>query len=171
MGAQHVCTGQRTAWFALRLSCSVASALTHCVLLPALEHHFYWAVFGYLLSASHCPAASHRPSRLQRSLLGILINLLPHEVSLCIPVHLIYCPLLQDLLLHTEGFHSLRCWLTVVSQQPPCCTNAHSFQKIVHENSLHLFLLFFNFIHLYFILFIFYIYSHLIITILAGVWG
>lgn len=105
--AQHVCIGQRT-WFSLRFSGSASRDFTHWALLPALEYRFYCTVLGYLLSNCCCPAASYQPSRLYQTLLEILINRLPHEMSLCFSLHLIYRPLHREILLKTVGFHSLR---------------------------------------------------------------
>lgn len=69
---------------------------------------FYCTVLGYLLSKHCCPAASHDPSRLYQTLLEILINRLPREVSVCFSLYLLYFPLPREILLKTVGFHSLR---------------------------------------------------------------
>lgn len=94
--------------FSVRFSGWAGRVFTHWALLPALKYRFCCAVPGYLLSNHCCPAASHHPSRLYQTLLEILINRPPHEMSLYFSLYLMYFPLPQDFLLKTVGFHSLR---------------------------------------------------------------
>lgn len=167
--------------FSLRFSGSAGRAFTLYALLPALEYCFYCTVLGYLLSNHCCPAASHHPSRLYQtllenpdqpsftwsvSLLLIALNISPFTSKYFAEDSRVSFFEADQLWFLNNPRAALRsgctCTHSFGQQYMRGCTYTHSFLRAtVHEGPLHLFfLLFFNFIHHYFILLIICICGH-----------